>query len=218
MSKANPRFRRVNPTLFPPFHGTYRVRITGTIESQLTVSTFYYRDADGPLSESLIKMQALATGILSGGSLMSFYGQACSSDWDATEVLVDSPVLQVLATVVEYAGAFAGGGPAGHEPTTVAAIIHRQTGTKGQCGRGHVSLPAVPTAWVTASKITTPLAYTSFAAAMVTPVTSGGTTFTPCLYSKGTRIQKTVGVADLTSATPRDLLGTVRRRLLGRGK
>jgi hypothetical protein len=218
MSRANPRFRRINPTLNFPVNDIYRMRIRGEIESQLTISTFYFRGPGAAVSETLAKQTDIATTVVAIGNFVSFYAACCSSDWSATDVLVDCPFLKTLATVQESASTYVGTGPAGHEPTPIAAIIHRQTAVKGQCGRGHVSIPAVPTAWVTKSELNTLINYNALGLLMHSQLTGSLGAYTPVLYSLGTRISKSPGVSDVVSCTTRALLGTVRRRLIGRGK
>lgn len=217
MSRANPRFRRDNPVLPIALTNVWRVKFYGVLEGQMTLSSFYYIDSNTKgtnLATAQANLQAALPSI--GGPLVT-YGAACSSDWQFQSLVIDSPNNPTLSPLVTpYVTT--GGGPAGHEPTTVAAVVARQTATKGQCGRGHVLVPAVPTAWVTDSEITTLTAYTALANGMKLTLTTGPDTFTPGIWSKGTRTVHQFGFDFLISATPRVVLGTCRRRKLGRGK
>jgi hypothetical protein len=143
-----------------------------------------------------------------------------SSDWVLNFCVIDCPTSPSLAALTQTVISF-GTGTAGHEPTEVAFNINRYTGFKGQCGRGRVLMPAVPTSVVTASKVTTLTAYTAFANQMLAPIAQGGDTFTPGLYSRdGSHAFPGAGYADLTATLTQasSLLGTARRRKIGRGK
>lgn len=218
MSKANPRFRRVNVPLPAPTNDVYRARFVGSIEGQLTIDTFYYRGDSAAGTESLAMQINLVTALELAGGMRDKYKACMSSDWTMESMLIDCPFIATLATLTA-ASVGPGTGPAGHEPTTVATVISRFSKQKGQCGRGHVSLPAVPTAWVTSSMITSSTAYDAFVLTMGGVISGGGHNFTPVIYSKGTRVSpKASGISDQINATLRDVLGTVRRRKLGRGK
>lgn len=217
MSRANPRFRRTNGVLLPRLNDIYRVRFRGSVEGQLTINTFYYRGSGAINSESLAGQINLITALEAPAGMRDKYKACMSSDWTMADMAVDCPFLDTLNTLVA-ASIGAGGGAAGHEPTTVGVVIAKQSVVKGQCGRGHVTLPAVPTAWVTNSTLINSTAHDAFALAMGGVISGGGTTFTPVIYSKGTRINHTAGVTDVIQCVVRDTLGTVRRRKLGRGK
>lgn len=207
----------MNLTLNPPTNDVYRVRFIGSIEGQLTVNTLYYRGAGARNSESLAMQINLITALENAGGVRDKLKAACSSDWTMESMLVDCPFVQTIATLTA-ASIGAGGGPAGHEPTTIGVVISKMTTVKGQCGRGHITTPAVPTSWVTSSMLTNTTAHDALSLALGGVISGGGTTFTPVIYSKGTRITKNPGVADIIQCVTRDLLGTVRRRKIGRGK
>jgi hypothetical protein len=218
MSKANPRFRRNNSALYFVNGNIWRVRIIGAIENQLTVSSFYYIDELGPGTATLAVGVALSIAFQGASAVFTKYCAAVSGDWLSSLVLVDSPTNPTLATIQNIDVAV-GTGPAGHEPTVVGAVVAKLTAVKGQCGRGHITTPAVPTAWVTGSNLSNQTAHTNLANAMVAPLTGSGHTFTPCLYSpKGSHANPIKGYAPLTNCLVRTTLGTVRRRKLGRGK
>lgn len=218
MSRANPRFRRQNLKLPTPVNNVYRVKFLGSIENQLTINTFYYRDANALGTANLTHYTNLYNAITSAGALRSAYVGCISSDWTMTEIIIDCPTSPSLSEFYSP-DSTAGGGPGLHLPTENAMVFDRYTGNKGQCGRGRVSLPAIPGSWVTQSKVTTITPQTLLRTAMTTALTSGADTFTPGLYSRnGSHAFPGAGYADLTSVFFNPLIGTVRRRKIGRGK
>lgn len=218
MSRANPRFRRFNAKLPSPTQNVYRSKVYGQIENQMTISTFWWTDSAALGTASLTHMQNLYNAMVLPAGFLAKYLACLSADFALTEVIIDVPTSPSLAAFTQ-ANTAAGTGPAGHEPSEVAAVIDRYTAFKGQCGRGRVSLPAVPTTWVTASRLTTTTANAAFATQMLAAITSGGDTFTPGLYShNGSRQQPGAGFAVLSQTVFDTLLGTIRRRKIGRGK
>lgn len=218
MSRANPRYRRNNLALPPLTGNVYRVRIFGSIEGQLTISTFYYQDSNAAGTATVTHANNLHTAFVAAGNVGLTYLACCSVDWSSTYVWIDSPNTPSLAPQ-PYVFSNTGGGSAGHEPTEVAAVLTRGSASRGQCGRGRVSVPAVPTNVVTASRITGLTAYNALANSMLAVIASGGDTFTPVIFSKnGSRVHSFQGASQVTIVTPLGLLGTVRRRKIGRGK
>lgn len=218
MSRANPRFRRQNPKLPTPTSNVYRVRLLGQVEFQLTSNSFYFFDGNPFASTTLTNLQNLSTAIGAAGSLIPKYAAAISADWHLTNYIIDSPTSPTLAAL-NVSQITLGGGPAGHEPTEVAAPFIRYSTVKGQCGRGRFSLPAVPTGWVSASNTNNNTAYNALAAEVLVNLTGGADTFHPCIFSRnGSRAFPGIGVAALSACTYSTLLGTIRRRKIGRGK
>lgn len=218
MSHLNPRFRRINTPPNSATFNVYRVAITGTIEGQMTVNLFYYRDQIAiATGATLAQMQSLYLGVTGFGGIITDYLASLSSDWLATAIIIDSPTSPALARLY-MPSILVGTGPAGHLPTTTAAVITKMSGLKGQCGRGHVALPAVPKTWATESTVTNVTAYNALAGQMAQIQANGGVEFHPVIWSKGTRLTPRLGHTDITVCQLRPVLGTVRRRKLGRGK
>lgn len=219
MSRANPRFRRTNVPLPVPAGNVFRVRIVGSIESQLTVTTFYYMDGRTPGSALTSHCTDLDTALRVASHLYAKYVGACSNEWVGTSVLIDSPNNPNLATQTFASPGTPSGGP-GHEPTTVSAVITKYTGFKGQAGRGRVYVPAVPTGFVGSSTITNLNVWSILASQMLVSETAGGQTYAPVVFSKGLRTQnpKVTGAAGIINCVARTLLGNTRRRRIGRGK
>lgn len=215
MSRAHPRFTRVNPPLPAPASNLYRIAIIGNIENQLTINTFYYLDAR--TIGSLVNFTALGTAFQTG--IDALFKAAVSADWSQVGFKIDSPNNPLVQPLIYFQAAF-GGGPAGHEPTTVSGTIIRYTNTKGQSGRGRLALPAVPSVWVTSSTITATAgsaAYVNFANGLTATLAVSADTLTPALMSRPPKT-KILGAAQLTNAVAKLLLGTTRRRKIGRGK
>lgn len=217
MSRAVPRFRRNNPALVPPNTNLFEVILQGSVEGQMTINTFYYWDNGAgliPGSESNL------TGVFNANVFPLI--QACLSiDWAAISVKVRCITDQTRSPFVSNYGVGTNGtGPAGHEPTSVAALISRYTNFRGQAGRGRLYLPAVPSGWVANSSILTANfgPFTTLASALSTTWISGGTSWTPQIFSKGTRFQPRAGAANIARGVARQLLATIRRRRVGRGK
>jgi hypothetical protein len=217
MSRANPRFRRPNTLLPVPTGNVWRARFFATLESQVCMNTFWYMDGASPGTGSLTIANSLITGLQVTGGLQSKFLAAMSADCVLTAIEVDSPNNPSLIAALAQPLAV-GTGVAGHEPTYVGAVLNRQTAIKGQCGRGHITTIGVPTAWVTSSSLTTTTAHAALATQMMAVITQGANTFTPALFSRGTRVSHVAGCALLTGVFLRLLLGTVRRRKVGRGK
>lgn len=221
MSRASPRFKRISPSL-PPVgtgNGVVMYRIQGQIENQLTVSTFML-SAPVP-APTTAQLNTLLTNLHT--ALFGKYGACLSADWTAVSEQLLVVHRNDLAGVQSLAAAgTAGARPAGHLPTEVAAVILRVSAVKGQHGRGRLSLPAISTADVTASKVTLAAEITNLnalAAAMIGTVSDGTNNWTFCIGQRATTSPKLViGFSPIASAAPNLLLGTIRRRKIGRGK
>lgn len=220
MSRANPRYKRVNPPGTPVGTGSVvEYIIQGSIESQLTINTFYYQAAT-PLP-STAQLNTLLTALHT--NLYALYIGCLSSDWTTTRELLNVVDINSLQGVISVGSAgTAGTRPAGHFPTEVAAILIKRTALKGQHGRGRISLPAISLGDATASTITLGAAKTAQLAlctAMLLTASDGTNTWTPCVAQRNTASPRlVVAYANLTAVAPNYVLGTVRRRKLGRGK
>ena len=221
MSRANPRFRRVNPPL-PPVgagNGIVQYQIRGSIEGQLTISSFYYSAAvPVPTPGQLATLR----GNIST-NLLAKYALCVSADWALTiEVLNVVHRNDLFGSTSTGNVPTVGGRPAGHLPTEVAGVINKVSAVKGQHGRGRLSLPAIATSDVTLSRITNAgelAALNNLEGAMLATATDGVNTWTPCIAQRGVVPPKlVVGFTPLVTAITNTLLGTIRRRKIGRGK
>lgn len=219
MSRLKPRFHRVNPFL-PPVGGNQGVVefiFQGVIENQMTINTFSYL---GPnFAPTQPQLTTLANNITA--NLKATYLLAISADWALTQRKINVVHRNDIAGQV-FGDNSGGGGPANHLPTEVSAVILRSTAVKGQHGRGRVSLPAVPISWVTASTITNAfgiLAYNNLAVNMLAVASDGTNNWVPCIGQRGTVAPPVIiGAAPITRLFLDALVGTIRRRKIGRGK
>jgi len=222
MSRASPRFRRVSPPLplLGPTNGAVVYKIFGTIEGQMTMSSFFYAAAvNNPTTGQLTTLLANIHT-----SLWAAYRSCISVDWATVKERVDVVHRNDLAGVDSFTVAGSGGTrSAGHLPTEVAIQLIRYSAVKGQHGRGRVSIPGVPTADVTGSNIsagTLVTALNTLVTQILTTVTDGGgNTYTSSICQRATGSPKLViGSAPIVRMTVPTLLGTIRRRKIGRGK
>lgn len=221
MSRANPRFKRTNAPL-PAIPGGSHVvlyRILGNLESQLTISTFYWMGANA--NPTSTQLTTLLTAISAG--LFTKYAALCSADWTGRQERLDVVDVNSIAGVLSNANqGVAGTRTAGHEPTEVAQPVIRYTAVKGQHGRGRFSIPGISTADVTGSAIvagTWNTALGLFNTAMMAAYSDGANSWIAVLASRSSTAPRLAnGASALTSAVKSPLLGTIRRRKIGRGK
>jgi hypothetical protein len=220
MSRANPRYRRTNPALPAPTGNVILCTIFGTVENQLVLNTLYYQDTGG--TPTIATLSAFISGFL------SFWNTAflptVSNEYTQTQFkgqYMNAPTI-IPQYLVSPAGTIGTGG-AGHEPTTVAAVLSKASSVKGQHGRGRFFVGPVPTSGVQASSITA--AYTTTLNTLATKILAsypvGAVTYTPGIFSR-LNYNKISGAgggfSPLTTVTARVVLGNIRRRKLGRGK
>lgn len=220
MSAANPRFRRNNPHL-PPVGNTFGIvsyKIIGIIEGQQTVSTFTYQAAAPSLTTAM--MTTLMNSI--SGQLRGPYATAVSVTWSLTEEDLDFISRNDINGVFTTAhSGLVGSRGAPTLPTTVAIVLNRASNVKGQHGRGRLSLPAVCAADTTLSRVTAAGAITALVAleaAMLLTASDGVNTWTPCIAERSQSSPRlAIGSSALQVVTHDTLLGTIRRRKIGRG-
>lgn len=215
MSRAVPRFRRINPPLPAAVPNLFEVIVQGLVEGQVTINTFYYADGGGALIAAT--EQNIAAGWITAFGAQ--FRAACSSDWTLTSVKVlclTSPNRMPFVSVQSLAGT----GPAGHEPTQIGFVVVRKSGVRGQAGRGRVTMPAMPTTWVTGS-ILSALGITGVGAFQAMPSTgfvASTVTYTAQIVSKKNKSGPALGASPVLTSIASPTVGTVRRRKLGRGK
>ena len=220
MSRAVPRFRRTNNPLPVPANNVYEVVIIGLIDQQETLTTLYYMDN-----------QAVGIGVNPGALQTAAavkyvtWTLVTPTTWalqGSTVKCLNNPTVPSITT---FLGASQPGVVVGDaEGTIMAATIRRQTAVRGQAGRGHVNMPAVPQSFVAANGYSlTPAAQTAYGvwatANLNTVIVGGGINFTPALVSRGLRTQtpKLLGAAPITLTQVAPVMGTARRRKIGRG-
>lgn len=221
MSRANPRYHRTNAS-GPPVLGTATVatyKLYGKLELQMTVTGLSYYSVSGP--PTTLQLGTLMTNI--SNTMLPLIKACVSADWTVDYERIDvvsnnTTNGQIMTT---HAGQ-TGGRPAGHLPTQMAAVIIKNTNLKGQHGRGRVSLPGIATADVTASTITAAAEITAlnaFIAQFVTVMSDGANNWNMCVPQRLAASPRLVANYSLVNGgTLKTLLGTVRKRKIGRGK
>lgn len=221
MSRANPRFRRTNPSLpvVGAGNGVVLYQIWGKLENQLTMTGFMYAAAvNNPTSTQLTTL----LGALSA-AMFSKYQACLSSDWTYTQetakVVHRNDIAGVLTTNHAASTGLRG---AGHVGTEVACVLLRTSGVKGQHGRGRISLPGIAQGDVLNSSITQATLITALNALgtqMLATASDGANTWTPCIGQRASTSPKLViGFSPVLTVVVNTLLGTIRRRKIGRGK
>lgn len=221
MSKANPRYKRSNPsgTAVGTTNGVIEYVIRGKIEGQLTINTFYYSAAvPAPTS---VQISTLSTNI--HNALFTKWLAINSSDWSWTQDEIHVVHRNDIATFINPTGA---GNPGTrgtpHLPTTCCVTINRVSTLKGQHGRGRFSIPTPAAADVTESTVTA-AAYltniTTFETAALATVSDGTNTWTPCIAQRSFVSPRLVtNFAPITTYQANLTVGSCRRRKLGKGK
>lgn len=221
MSRATPRFRRPNPPMPALTQNMFQVNVLLSVQGQTAINTFYY--GDGQAVGVGVNPTGLAIAML---ALLPLYQPIMGTDCTVVGVTVrclNNPsaisVTRLLPTPLPGTVASTSLG------TMYAATILRQTVVRGQAGRGRVTSPGVPFTFANVPATTLmPAAGTAYVnwcnLFLMTSVMSGGVTYVPYLYSRGLRTQtpKVPGAAPLLSFLVKALIGTVRRRKIGRGK
>src|ERR1700738_5303354 len=150
MSRAQPRFKRVNPPLPLATANVWQVSVIGSIENQSTINTFYYWDNAAALIST--SEQNISNGWQT--ALLGPYRACISADWGMQAIKVQCLTSQQRVPLLDTSVVGnAGTAPAGHAPTEVAAIMQRKTNFKGQSGRGRIMLPAVSLTHITGSAL-----------------------------------------------------------------
>jgi hypothetical protein len=221
MSRANPRFRRANTPLPAVAQNLYQANIQFSLLSQVCVCTTYWND--GQAAGTGVSPTALAAGV---NALASTWQPVMGNNCFVTGVIVRCLNNPTYVSVSRFLAAPLPGTVASASDGTIySPTIIRQTAWRGQAGRGRVSIPGLPASFVTATgEALTAAAVTAYTAWgnqwLMGTIVNSGLTFTAYLYSRGLRTQtpKIPGAAQINSFSIRPLVGTVRRRKLGRGK
>jgi len=196
----------------------WRVRIFGKQEGQMTVNNLYYQDdGDGPGAGTIDAAGELYSAVTAPGGIKEKYTACCSAQWLWDKITIDCPTTPTLSTQEVTIGG-TGGGAAGPSPTFVTVVLQKRTLTKGKCGRGWIGIPAVPVVSYVESSLIDKTPYQALADALRVRLTQGVFHFDPGIYSLGTKKHPQQGFAVMTKCLVRTLLGTVRRRFVGRGK
>lgn len=229
MSRALRRFHRINPSL-PSLTGGIAMRIQpmGHIDNQIWLMTFDYISFTTGTPNSNAESNLANAWITNCGTAM----RGCM----AADVAFDTIKVTCLNLNTRqpfFAGSLAGmgnGTVAGtHIPSEMAMVLSKYTAFKGQHGRGRAYIPGCPSTFVTpgtdANRInaTGQTAVNAFGVALLNTVSDGTNTYTIGVTQRTTSGAPTQFGAVLKSAATgglviQTLLGTARRRRIGRGK
>lgn len=221
MSRANPRFRRSNPPLPGLSTNLYQASVLFQLQNQQMISTYYYSDGQAPGTG--VSPTLLANGV---NALLSQFQSIMATNCQVYGTTVRCLNNPTFVSITKFLSVSLSGTVAGNALGTVPGpVILRQTAWRGQAGRGRVSPPGMPASFITPTgEQLTQAAVTTYTTwgnnFLMASITSGGLTFVPYLYSRGLRTQtpKVPGAAQLLSFLVKPLVGTVRRRKIGRGK
>jgi len=223
VSRAVPRFHRVNPALPAATGAVYNVIASGSGEAGIWLMNFGYMSAS--FAQTILSEPNLATswcnnfaaglrGLLSTVYFLSAVKVVC----------VSVPTRQPFLNTTN-ANLGAGTGGATPLPSVNAVVMSKGTLIRGQHGRGRNYFPGVPSSDVNPAvdpdRITpaAQAAYQAFANLMnTTPIVDGATNVAPAIFTRtraGIPVTLAAGVATMRVSS---ILGSVRRRRLGRGK
>lgn len=204
----------------PPQNNVFHCVVGGFIEGQKTSTTFYYADNKPTGNATRADQLEILALLVQVNGLVTVMSQACAEGFAIHSVSVDVPTSPHLATVVQemtIPGTIIGQ----HLPAQIAVTITKLTQFRGKNGRGRISLPAVPVAWVTKSLITFRDNFDLLATKMTAPMQGAATPYRPGLfadvkfYAEGPPTPQTW--VDLTGCVARDIVGTARKRKIGVG-
>jgi hypothetical protein len=224
MSRATPRFRRINPPLPAATGYVVQVIMSGIMDGQRWVMDFGFMGI-GAVPPTGAE-SAIATSFTALTQPTWQPMTANNVTWDTTKVsCVTSPTRNPFVLTTAPLTLFGTGGGVGHIQSTDAPIFSKYTATKGQHGRGRNYIPGLPIAFVApaidANSLTAAglVLTTAFAQGLRTnPFTDGTNVLDLCVYTRPARGLPVTLAQNVLVVVPRPLLGTVRRRRVGRGK
>lgn len=224
MSKAVPRFRRFNPPLPAATGYVMQVLISGLIEGQRWVMDFGYMGVGAVPPTNAESTIAASWATLNGAAWQGTTVPTVSLD-SIKVSCVTSPTRNPFTLVNAAPLPLVGNNSGDHYPSTVAAVISKYTLTKGQHGRGRNYTAGVPLSHVTTNVDPNALNAAgladlfSFATALENNDPSDGTNSVElCIYTRPPKGLPVTLSSLVNQVIARPLLGTIRRRRVGRGK
>jgi hypothetical protein len=214
--RENPPLRVINTNVL-------RYTLTVVMQGQQCEVSFDY--LSGVLAGNMAPALAAFQGAWDTANLTTFLD--CIS---AEAALTTATAADLLpGTSPSFVHTYPGGSPGlalgSSYPTTVAALLRKQTSVKGQHGRGRMFMPAVPLSFtnpaVEANTLTPAavLIYNAFLATLIGgTVAAGGQVWTYSLVTRAIAPLTIPGFGqEVQSVSTVPLLATVRRRREGRG-
>jgi len=205
-----------NQPLPPLAHDVVQIAICGVLEGQETRNLFYYRNnaAIGTVNDN--DLTGILDAFMTLGSPGSDMPNCTATSWhfDRLEAFsITKPSLVKAEKIINLNGVV----PGKAFPSTVSATISRYANFRGQCGRGRISVPAVPLTWAVDSVLIEVGFYTGMANNMKRSLLVNFLEWFPVIYSRGPKPGFQEGSADIIRTIVRPVLGTCRRRKLDRG-
>lgn len=223
MSKANPRFRRVNPQLPNLSTPVYQVTVSGSGEAGIWLINLAYLASASPQTNLSEQNIATTWNTQCNVSLKACLNQTYT--YTGVKVTCVTNPNRIPYTGTGLTGMGSGTVLSSALPSTVAAIFSKYTTTKGQHGRGRNYMPAPPITFTTPASLpdyvnaTGLTAYNSFLSAIQSAsIVDGSTLMALCIYTRVAKGQPVTQGQFCSVVQMRSLLGTVRRRRTGRGK
>jgi hypothetical protein len=214
---------QINP--MPPFpeRDVFHLALRGQYDNQETISNFYYQGEKGIGLSNDTDMAGLIAAFSAAEGVLPAYADCCVSTWAGVEILCDILTMPEVVTMIAPIATTIGGQPPPALPSHSAVTVYRQGGIRGKHGRGRISMPAVPIAWVAGSSLSSGGNYQVLAARMFNNLTDATHNWVPGIWAKRkvpntTPQEYEFGWTDLISTGFRNVLGTCRRRKPGIGK
>lgn len=223
MSRANPRFKRTNPILPALTTPAYRVTTLYLCDQQVclfTMDGIMASNTQTANSESNLAtswdttMRAALKGMLSSDCFLTGYKVQCLT------TPTRMPFNFAIPSISQ-----AGGVAPSHIPLEMAVILSKGTAFKGQHGRGRAYFPGFPSSGLTpatdANRVNAlgQTWLTAVGTALIAgTILDGANAFQPAVTQRTTKGAPTTNGAVITVFAFKLLLGTVRRRRIGRGK
>jgi hypothetical protein len=197
------------------------LKIEGQLEQQQTINTLYYA-CDKPVGQATISDQIdLCQSFFDSAGPYPKFQAAVSVNWTGVQLICYSVTQPGLATHYFTLSPTAGLVPAPRAPNHTCVTLRKTTTLRGKHGRGRLSIPAVPSAWITGTTLSNTGAHTTLANLLAAQVTGFEQIFTPGIWAvrkKTTELPAAVGWQPLRGVDVGVILGTCRRRKPGRGK
>lgn len=223
MSRAVPRFRRVNPPLPAITGAVYNVIAEGSGEAGLWLMNFGYMAAS--FAQTATSEFNLSQSW--GNNFAVLLRAVLSQVYSLTAIKVVCVSLPTRQPFLNTTNANLGNGTVAVPPlpSVNAAVMSKATGVRGQHGRGRNYFPAVPTNFVVPATdpdrltVAAVANYMAFVNALnTTAIVDGATQVLPAIFTRTLHGLPVATAALVLTMRMSSILGSVRRRRLGRGK
>ncbi len=214
---------RNNPALPLVTSAIAQVTIGTLTNGQVCLNTFHYLSSVFATPPSLADLTALGNA---WDSALDIKFKACLSPLTAlySQSVADIHYGVTPTYSVPYAPGTVGTAGATNLPLEMGVTLSRYTNTKGQHGRGRITMPAIPNTFTTPATDSNQLNATGLAAylalcnQLLVPLTAGAITWTHVVATRPAAPSTTTDyAAAVVRYDIRSVLGTARTRKEGRG-